>query len=162
MISSECSLCFALILNNLGLHPQTPGIGWLSGYTVFTVSDRSQVESCVSSFEQETEAQPEKMTSHSSPIVSSCHALLINGPIQFFGIREDGLVMDDDGLNDLVDVGLAGDLVLAVWCGHERGTKAYGQIVWVHHVFITVLGQTGEGEEACGDGDKEKPYEKRS
>lgn len=50
--------------------------------------------------------------------------------------------MDDDRLDDLVDVGLARDLVLAVWCGHECWAKTYGQVVWVHHVLITVLGQT--------------------
>lgn len=53
-------------------------------------------------------------------------------------------MVDDDGLDDLVDVGLAGDLVLAVWCGHERGAEAYGQVVRVHHVLVTVLGQAGE------------------
>lgn len=80
---------------------------------------------------------------HCSPIVSSSHTLLVDGPIQFFGVREDGLMVDDDGLYDLVDVGLAGDLVLAVWCGHERGAETYGQVVRVHHVLIAVLGQAG-------------------
>jgi len=54
-------------------------------------------------------------------------------------------VLDDDGLDDLVDVGLAGDLVQAVWRGHERGAEAYGQVVRVHHVLVTVLGQAGGG-----------------
>lgn len=49
-------------------------------------------------------------------------------------------MVDDDGLNDLIDMGLAGDLVLAVRCRHEGRAKAYGQIVWIHHVLITVLG----------------------
>lgn len=69
-------------------------------------------------------------------------------------------MVDDDGLNDLVDVGLAGDLVLAVWCGHERGAEAYGQVVRVHHVLVTVLGQAGErrgmGKERWGQGNQEK------
>lgn len=52
-------------------------------------------------------------------------------------------MVNDDRLDDLIDVGLAGDLVLALRSGHECGTKAYGQVVWVHHVLITVLGQTG-------------------
>lgn len=51
--------------------------------------------------------------------------------------------MDDDGLDDLIDVGLAGHLILAVWCGHECGAEAYGQVVWVHHVLVAVLGQAG-------------------
>ena len=42
-----------------------------------------------------------------SPVVSPSHALLIDGPIQFFGIRKDALVMDDDGLDDLIHVSLA-------------------------------------------------------
>lgn len=82
----------------------------------------------------------------SSPVISSGHALLIKGPIQFFGVREDCLVVDDDGLDDLVDVRLAGDLVLGVGRGHQRGAEAYGQVVRVHHVLVTVLGQTGDGE----------------
>lgn len=49
--------------------------------------------------------------------------------------------MDDDGFDDLIDMGLAGDLVLSFWSGHEGGAKADGQIIGVHHVFITVLGQ---------------------
>lgn len=53
-------------------------------------------------------------------------------------------MVDDDGLDDLVDVGLAGDLVQAVRCGHERGAVAYGQVVRVHHVLVAVLGQAGE------------------
>lgn len=85
----------------------------------------------------------------SSPIVSSSHTLLIDGSIQFFGIRKDGLMVDDDGFDYLVDVGLAGDLILAVWCGHERGAEAYGQVVWVHHVLVAVLGQA-EGRRVDG------------
>lgn len=54
-------------------------------------------------------------------------------------------MVDDDGLDDLIDVGLAGDLVLAFWRGHERGAEAYGQVVRVHHVLVTVLGQAGKG-----------------
>lgn len=75
-----------------------------------------------------------------SPVVPTSHALLIDGPLQFFGIRKDGLVVDDDGLDDLVHMSLAGDLVLAVWCRHERRAKTYGQVVRVHHVLIAVLG----------------------
>lgn len=75
------------------------------------------------------------------PIVSSSHTLLIDGSIQFLGIGEDSLMVDDDGLDDLVDMRLAGDLVLAVGCGHECGAETYGQVVRVHHIFIAVLGQ---------------------
>ena len=54
-------------------------------------------------------------------------------------------MVDDDGFDYLVHMSLAGDLVLAVRCGHECGAKTYGQVVRVHHVLITVLGQAGKG-----------------
>lgn len=79
-----------------------------------------------------------------SPVVSSSHALLIDGPVQLLGVGEDGLVVDDDGLDNLVDVRLAGDLVLAVGRWHERRAEAYGQVVRVHHVLVAVLGQAEE------------------
>lgn len=56
-------------------------------------------------------------------------------------------MVNDDGLDDLVDVGLAGHLVLAVRRRHECGAKAYGQVVRVHHVLVTVLGQAGRRRE---------------
>lgn len=55
-------------------------------------------------------------------------------------------MVNDDCLDDLIDVSLAGDLVLALRRGHECGTEAYGQVVRVHHVLIAVLGQTGGGQ----------------
>lgn len=55
-------------------------------------------------------------------------------------------MVNDDCLDDLIDMSLAGDLVLALRGRHECGAKAYGQVVRVHHVLITVLGQTVEWE----------------
>lgn len=55
-------------------------------------------------------------------------------------------MVNDDCLDDLIDVSLAGDLVLALRCRHECGAEAYGQVVRVHHVLIAVLGQTGGGQ----------------
>lgn len=55
-------------------------------------------------------------------------------------------MVHDDCLDDLIDVSLAGDLVLALRRGHECGAEAYGQVVRVHHVLIAVLGQTGGGQ----------------
>lgn len=52
-------------------------------------------------------------------------------------------MVNDDCLDDLIDVSLAGDLVLALRGGHERGAEAYGQVVRIHHVLIAVLGQAG-------------------
>lgn len=84
-----------------------------------------------------------------SPVVSPRHALLIDGPFQLFGVRKDALMVDDDGFDDLVHVGLAGDLVLAVRRGHECGPEADGQVVRVHHVLIAVLGQAGKAGNHC-------------
>lgn len=50
-------------------------------------------------------------------------------------------MVDDDGFDDLIDMGLTGDLVLSVGGGHEGGPKADGQIIGVHHILIAVLGQ---------------------
>lgn len=83
---------------------------------------------------------------HSPVLLPACHALLIHRPVQLPLGREDGLVVDDNCLDDLVNVGLAGHGVLLVWYWHERGTEANGQIVGVHHVLVTVLGQTGGTE----------------
>lgn len=57
-------------------------------------------------------------------------------------------MVDDDGFNKLVDVGLAGDLVVALWDRHQGGAEADGQVVGVHHVVLAVLGQAGhKGQE---------------
>lgn len=56
---------------------------------------------------------------------------------------EDDLVVDDDGLDDLIDVRLDGYRVLSVGDGHQGGAKADGQVIGIHHVLITVLGQAG-------------------
>lgn len=81
----------------------------------------------------------------SSPVVFPGHAFLVDGPVQLLGVGEDGFVVDDDGLDDLVDVCLAQHLVLDVGCGHEGGPEADGQVIGVHHVLIAVLGQAGGG-----------------
>jgi len=66
-------------------------------------------------------------------------------------------VVDDDGFDDLIDMGLAGDLVLSFWSGHEGRAKADGQIIGVHHVFITVLGQAaGNMNKLLGNQQKKK------
>lgn len=75
------------------------------------------------------------------PIVSTGHTLLVHGAVQLLSVRKDGLVVDDDGFDDLIDMGLTGDLVLSVRGGHEGGSKADGQIIGVHHILIAVLGQ---------------------
>lgn len=55
-------------------------------------------------------------------------------------------MVDDDGFDELVDVGLAGDLVVAFWDRHQRGAEADGQVVGVHHVVLAVLRQAGGTE----------------
>lgn len=58
--------------------------------------------------------------------------------------------MDDDGLDDLIHVRLARYRILAVRDGHQGRTEADRQIVGIHHVFITILGETGDGKEREG------------
>lgn len=56
-------------------------------------------------------------------------------------------MVDDDGFDELVDVSLAGDLVVAFGDRHQGGAETDGQVVGVHHVFLAVLRQAvGEGE----------------
>lgn len=55
-------------------------------------------------------------------------------------------MVDDDSFNELVDVGLARDLVMAFWDRHQGGAETDGQVVGVHHVLLTVLGQAGREE----------------
>lgn len=82
-----------------------------------------------------------------SPVLCAAHALLVDGPLQLFGVGEDGLVVDDDGFDDLVDVRLAGDLVQQIRSGHQRRPKADGQVPGIHHVLVAVLRETaGEKE----------------
>ena len=77
------------------------------------------------------------------------HALLVDGPLQLLVPGEDGLVVDEDGLDDLVDVRLAAHGVLVVGDGHQGGPEAGGDVVGVHHVLVAVLGQAvGGGGEA--------------
>lgn len=76
-------------------------------------------------------------------ILPTSHALLIHRSLQLTLAREDGLVVDDNGLNDLVHVRLAGHGVLVVWDWHQRGAKANSQVVGIHHVLIAVLRETG-------------------
>lgn len=54
---------------------------------------------------------------------------------------EDALVVNDDGFDDLIDMGLAGHRILPIWNVHQSGPKADGQVVGIHHVLITVLRQ---------------------
>lgn len=79
-----------------------------------------------------------------SPIVSTGHTLLVHRAVKLLCVRKDGLVVDDDGFDDLIDMSLTGNLVLSVWGGHEGGAKADGQIIGVHHILVAVLGQAVE------------------
>ena len=59
-------------------------------------------------------------------------------------IGEDLLLVNDDGLDDLVDGGLVGHLVAVGRDGQQGGAEADGQVVGVHHVLVAVLRQTAE------------------
>lgn len=48
-------------------------------------------------------------------------------------------MLDDDGFDQLIHVGLAGHLVVALRHGHQRGSEADGEVVGVHHVLLTEL-----------------------
>ena len=72
-----------------------------------------------------------------------CHALLIDGAGQLGRGREDPSRLDDEGLHQLVDTALQSHWVLPSRDGQQRRSKAHGQVVGVHHVLITVLGQAG-------------------
>lgn len=76
--------------------------------------------------------------------VPSSHALLIHRSFQFSLGWKDDLMVDDDCLNDLINMCLAGHRILVIWYGHQCGAKANSEIVGVHHVLIAVLGKTVE------------------
>lgn len=84
------------------------------------------------------------MAVYSPVLLPSSHALLIHRSIQLSLHWEDDLMVNDNGLNDLIDMRLTGHRVLVVWYGHQGGAKADSQVVGVHHVLVTVLGQTRE------------------
>lgn len=54
------------------------------------------------------------------------HALFINGAFQLTLGGKNQLMVDDDRLDDLVNVGLAGHGVLLIRYGHQRGAEANG------------------------------------
>lgn len=55
-------------------------------------------------------------------------------------------MVDDDRFNELIDVGLARDLVMAFWDRHQGGAETDGQVVGVHHILLAVLRQAGGTE----------------
>lgn len=50
-------------------------------------------------------------------------------------------MMNDDGFDDFIDVCLAGHRVLPIRDVHEGGPEADGQVVRIHHVLVTILGE---------------------
>lgn len=76
----------------------------------------------------------------SSPVLlPSGHALLIDRPFQLSVAGEDALMVNDDGFDDLIDMGLAGHRILPIRNVHQRGPEADGQVVGIHHILIAVL-----------------------
>ena len=53
--------------------------------------------------------------------------------------RKDVFVENDEILDKLVDKVLVLNLVSILGYGHEGGPEAYGQVVGIHHVFITEI-----------------------
>lgn len=68
-----------------------------------------------------------QLKSSSSPVLlSSSHAFLIDRTIQLAVAGEDDLMVDDDGLDDLINMSLAGHGVLTVRNGHQSGSETDG------------------------------------
>ena len=78
------------------------------------------------------------------PILVSSHTFLVNRAIQLFSIWENSLMVDDDGFDNLIHMSLAGHLILYLRDRHQCGAKTDGQVIRVHHVFITVLWKTAK------------------
>ena len=73
------------------------------------------------------------------PVVLRAPSSAVDGALQLPGVGEDVLVLDDDGFDQLVHVGLAGHLVVALRHRHQRGPEADGEVVGVHHVLLAEL-----------------------
>ena len=58
------------------------------------------------------------------PVVLRAPSSAVDGALQLPGVGEDILVLDDDGFDQLVHVGLAGHLVVALRHRHQRGPEA--------------------------------------
>lgn len=78
-----------------------------------------------------------------SPVLLAGHAGLVERPRQLLGVGEDVVVVQDDRLDHLVDVRLAGHLVQRVRGGQQSRPEDDGQVPGVHHVLVAVLGQAG-------------------
>lgn len=74
------------------------------------------------------------------PVILRAPSSAVDGALQLPGVGEDVLMLDDDGFDQLVHVGLAGHLVVALRHRHQRGPEADGEVVGVHHVLFTELG----------------------
>ena len=77
-----------------------------------------------------------------SPVVLfQCHAFLIHGSLYLGLAGEHALVLQDDALDQRVDLRLQRDHVLVLRPSQQAGAEAHGQVVGLHHVLVTVLGQ---------------------
>lgn len=70
------------------------------------------------------------------------HALLVDRAWQQGQGWENPSRLHDERLHQLVHPGLQGHRVLPSGHWQQCWPEAYGQVVWVHHVLITILGQT--------------------
>lgn len=75
-----------------------------------------------------------------SPVLVSSHTLLIDRPRHLRGVGEDVVVVQDDRLDDLINMRLAGHLVQGVGRGQQGGAEDDSQVPSIHHVLIAVLG----------------------
>lgn len=61
---------------------------------------------------------------HLPVLLPTGHALFVHRSVQLTLGRVDGLVVDDNGLNDLVNMRLARHGVLVIWYWHQCWPKA--------------------------------------
>lgn len=66
---------------------------------------------------------------YSPVLLPPSHALFIHRAVQLTLTGEDGFIVDDDGLDDLINMCLARYRILSIWDGHQGWTKADCQIV---------------------------------
>lgn len=82
--------------------------------------------------------------SFSPVLLLQSHVLLIDGARQLWLAEEDGVVLDDHGLDKVINLWLPSDGVIRIQAPQEAGTEAHGQVVRLHHVFIAVLRHAGK------------------
>lgn len=72
------------------------------------------------------------------------HVLLIDRARQFWLARENDVMLEDHGLDKIIDLWLPSNSIISIHAPQQAGAEANGQVVGLHHVFVAVLRHTGE------------------